>query len=188
MGSWKSGITTASRTLSYWYKTGTQFLNHLKHFYTEKLTFLMYSFISFTHTWILVTTTDDIQNNFNISKNTFKMTFCIQTLPPPWTAGNHLSLFSAPTFLPFLECHINGILQYVPIRDWVLSLIIIYIYFIFKTMFIFPDYKIKEENRKNSVTSELTWIMPWHPERNGEVTETRLKDCFPSYIIRAFFV
>lgn len=32
----------------------------------------------------------DVQNNFNISKSTFKMTFCSQTLPPPWTVDNHL--------------------------------------------------------------------------------------------------
>ena len=48
--------------------------------------------------------------------------------PPTLTPGSHWS-FTVPIVLPFPECHIGGIIQYVAFSDWLLSLSSVYLSF-----------------------------------------------------------
>lgn len=140
----------------------------------------------FMYAWILVTTTTDkMQKNVHTWGIPLSCPFVFRpSLHPEPRATTYL--FPVPAFLPFPKCHINGIIQYVPIWGWVLSLNIrhTYFFFIFKRTFIFAEDKIREY-RRDSATAGLTRIVSWHPKRNGEVPQTLLNHCFPSSVTRA---
>ena len=59
-----------------------------------------------------------IQNRFTLLKISCALS-THPTLPPTLATTD---LFSVSIILPFPECHIVGILQYVAISDWFLSL------------------------------------------------------------------
>ena len=54
------------------------------------------------------------------SQNSLCCPFVVSHPTPTLPPGNHW-LFSIPTVLPFLECHINGIMWYVCLWTWFLS-------------------------------------------------------------------
>lgn len=128
----------------------------------------MDGFISIYCAWILITTIDKMQNNFNILKNIFKPPSLFRPFLHPEPPGNHLSVLCF-YILIFFKMHINGILQYEPIQDWVLSLIIVN-FFIFERMFIFAESQMKKEERRDWATAELKLIAYCGAERSGEVT------------------
>lgn len=141
---------------------------------------------------LIMTTIDKIQNNFNTPKNTFQLPLSIQTLPSLQTPGNHSSVFCSCIF-DFPKCHRNGIIEYEfeththSRLSFSLNIIqkVFFFFTIFERMFIFAEHKIRKEDKKDSVTAELTWITSWHSKRNGEVIKILPKHCFPSYISRA---
>lgn len=59
---------------------------------------------------------------FHCPKNLPRPTYSLLTPPPPPTPGNHWVFLTVSILLPFLVCHIVGIIPYVAILDWLISL------------------------------------------------------------------
>ena len=119
------------------------FLGLLKYnLYTIKSTHFGLQCCEFWQMYTVVElSSESAYRTFPLPHKVFLCSVVVCSLPSPWAPGNHLSDFCPHSFA-FLECHINGITQYVAFCVWLLSCSIMLLRFIhavvcIRSMFLF---------------------------------------------------